>query len=355
MQKTGEVSLYKTNLVGAGRRYGLFALLFICALMVSFYISLSVPMKAYASDLTWNTAEGLGNLPGKTVGSGKMFLGEHNNSGYPDNFKIEFKYYDSEGNIQTWDSTCNLRKGKAYSVKIDIPVEFSDFKHWQVIGTGSLLSGESPSVWVVLMPVGKAGPVTFKTVSKTDGESDLGAQTSGGTGALTAKNGEVKEDTGSKEIAILRTNESESSDYGINENTGLKGGKTQKLASNRTSVKRQSQNSNVDNQSEGEAEDSKEIEGLEEDVDYLAPLRDELSKAVALGKKATIYWSAGTAIPRDIMLTLHDNPNLTLVFSYRYEHKNYVVTIPGKNVVIEENVPWYGPLNLYGRYGGKRN
>ena len=302
MQKTGEVSLYKTNFLGAGRRYGLFALLFICAIVVSFGIFVSSPMQAYASDLTWNTSEGLGNLNGKTVGSGKMFSGEHNNSSYPDNFKIEFKYYDSEGNIKTWDGTCNLRNGKNYSIKIDIPVEFSDFKHWQVIGTGNQLSGESPSVGVVLMPVGKAGPVTFKTVSAPSVKSE-------------AK------------------------------------GATDKLLMNRTSSLMTSGNSLLNgSNSSGNYENSES----EEDGDYLNPLREELSKAVALGKKATIYWSAGTALPRDIMLTLHDNPDLTLVFSYRYEHKNYVVTILGKNVVIEENVPWYGPLNLYGRYGGVR-
>lgn len=85
--------------------------------------------------------------------------------------------------------------------------------------------------------------------------------------------------------------------------------------------------------------------------DYLDDLRDLLKATIALGGEQTVYWDKGTALPYDIMKTLQDNPNITLVFSYTYLDKDYKVTLPGKNVKAFDTIPWYGPLYLYGTYG----
>ena len=87
------------------------------------------------------------------------------------------------------------------------------------------------------------------------------------------------------------------------------------------------------------------------EFNYLDPLEDLLDYAISLGGERTVYWRGGTALPSNIMKTLEENPQLTLVFSYTYEYKDYEVTIPGKKVKTDPKIPWYGPLYLYGHYG----
>lgn len=83
--------------------------------------------------------------------------------------------------------------------------------------------------------------------------------------------------------------------------------------------------------------------------------RDELSKklatAIALGGQQTIEMNDRNTLSYDVMKTLQDNPNLTLVLSYSYEGKDYNVTLPGYMVKADDSIPWYGPLYLYGKYG----
>ncbi len=87
------------------------------------------------------------------------------------------------------------------------------------------------------------------------------------------------------------------------------------------------------------------------EFNYLDPLEDLLDYAISLGGERTVYWREGTALPSNIMKTLEENPQLTLVFSYTYEYKDYEVTIPGKKVKTDPKIPWYGPLYLYSHYG----
>ena len=51
------------------------------------------------------------------------------------------------------------------------------------------------------------------------------------------------------------------------------------------------------------------------------------------------------------MKTLEDNPDITLVFSYTYEGRDYKVTIPGGSAKAFTDIPWYGPVYLYVTYG----
>lgn len=85
--------------------------------------------------------------------------------------------------------------------------------------------------------------------------------------------------------------------------------------------------------------------------DYLDALMKMLEEAKEAGGPQTIYWSEGTALPGPAMKFLSENPQITLVFSYTYQGLDYTVTLPGKNVKYDPNVPWCGPLYLYGLYG----
>ncbi len=85
--------------------------------------------------------------------------------------------------------------------------------------------------------------------------------------------------------------------------------------------------------------------------DYLGVLMEKIEEAIKAGGAQTIYWNEGTALPGPVMKLLQENPQITLVFSYTYEGLDYVVTLPGKYVKYDPNVPWCGPLYLYGLYG----
>ena len=47
-------------------------------------------------------------------------------------------------------------------------------------------------------------------------------------------------------------------------------------------------------------------------------LRQLLANAAASGKPQTVKWNKGTSLPADVILYLHNNPNLTLEFTYTY-------------------------------------
>lgn len=64
-----------------------------------------------------------------------------------------------------------------------------------------------------------------------------------------------------------------------------------------------------------------------------------------------MYWKKGTSLPADVMQMLHDNPKVTLVFSYTYKDVPYTLTIPGSAVVLNPAVQWYGPVYLNTLYG----
>lgn len=87
------------------------------------------------------------------------------------------------------------------------------------------------------------------------------------------------------------------------------------------------------------------------EANYFDELTTKLEEAIKAGGPQTIYWHEGTALPGPVMKLLSENPQITLIFSYTYEGLDYVVTLPGKYVKYDSNVPWCGPLYLYGLYG----
>ncbi len=110
-----------------------------------------------------------------------------------------------------------------------------------------------------------------------------------------------------------------------------------------------SSNSSASNTTEGAL--TSENSSVDTTKDYLDELTEKLEDAIKAGGAQTIYWNEGTALPGPVMKMLQENPQITLVFSYTYEGLDYVVTLPGKYVKYDPNVPWCGPLYLYGLYG----
>ena len=83
-------------------------------------------------------------------------------------------------------------------------------------------------------------------------------------------------------------------------------------------------------------------------------LRILLRNAAASGKEVTVSWNKGASLPYDVMKILQDNPKVTLVFSCTYLGNAYSFTIPGKSVIANPAIQWYGPLYLYPLYGNAK-
>ena len=83
---------------------------------------------------------------------------------------------------------------------------------------------------------------------------------------------------------------------------------------------------------------------------YLDDLSDKIEAMIALGGPKTIIWNDGNALTYNIMKLLEENPQITLVYSYSYDDVDYKVTIPGKYVKADTDIPWYGPLYLWANY-----
>ncbi len=64
----------------------------------------------------------------------------------------------------------------------------------------------------------------------------------------------------------------------------------------------------------------------------------------------TVRWSGVTTLSNSVMKELLAKKNVTLVMEYTYEGKDYVVTIPA-GAAVDNDIPWYGPLYLAGKYG----
>ncbi|MCR5279584.1 MAG: InlB B-repeat-containing protein [Lachnospiraceae bacterium] len=61
-----------------------------------------------------------------------------------------------------------------------------------------------------------------------------------------------------------------------------------------------------------------------------------------------INYSSGDSLPSNIMSAMKDSKNMTLVFTYEYQGKNYKVEITGEEAAryFDPTIPWYGPLWL---------
>lgn len=65
----------------------------------------------------------------------------------------------------------------------------------------------------------------------------------------------------------------------------------------------------------------------------------------------TLYIKDVTSLSLSVMKALRSNPNVNLDMTYTYKGIAFHVVIPAGTAVFDENIPWYGPLWLYAKYG----
>lgn len=83
-------------------------------------------------------------------------------------------------------------------------------------------------------------------------------------------------------------------------------------------------------------------------------LSSAIATAKVTGTPQTVYWNKGTSLPYDVMKTLHDNPMITLVFTYKYLGMDFNAVIPGSTAYATPAIQWYGPIYLYLLYGNTK-
>ncbi len=82
------------------------------------------------------------------------------------------------------------------------------------------------------------------------------------------------------------------------------------------------------------------LEILNETID------EAINEAIKEGTPQTLYLKGVTGLPITLMRKLKDNPQITLDMSYSYEGVDYHAVVPGKSVIVDDTIPWYGPLYL---------
>jgi LysM repeat protein len=114
--------------------------------------------------------------------------------------------------------------------------------------------------------------------------------------------------------------------------------------------KKQDNSGSEDEHSSSGSNNTKTPDGFEDLRELIVRAR---KASETTGKEQTVYWSKGTSLPYDVMKMLADNPKVTLVFSYKFQGYPFTVNIPGKNVIANPSIPWYGPVYLFLTYGNR--
>lgn len=95
----------------------------------------------------------------------------------------------------------------------------------------------------------------------------------------------------------------------------------------------------------------------EKSGNYLTPLEDKLAETVEVISSSpstepqTVTWDVGDSLPIGIMTILKDNPSISLLFDFEYEGVKHTVLIPAGEAFVDDDIEWYGPLWLLGKYG----
>ncbi len=90
---------------------------------------------------------------------------------------------------------------------------------------------------------------------------------------------------------------------------------------------------------------------------YIAPLMDNLNKILSEEKETpsdeptVVTWNLGDSLPLETMKALSKTTNTSLLFSFEYDGVAHTVMIPAGEAFVDEDIPWYGPLWLLGKYG----
>ena len=100
--------------------------------------------------------------------------------------------------------------------------------------------------------------------------------------------------------------------------------------------------------------DNEEGSSAPEETGYETFMND-LKTAAKKGTAQTLVLNWGTSLSLETMQILKDNPQLTLIFNFKWQGVDYSTTIGGgRTVYVDKNTPWYGPECLIGRYGATR-
>ncbi len=79
---------------------------------------------------------------------------------------------------------------------------------------------------------------------------------------------------------------------------------------------------------------------------------NELRAAAKKGTAQTLVLNWGNSLSYEAIQILKDNPQLTLIFNYKWRGVDYSTTIGGgRTVHVNKTIPWYGPECLTGLYG----
>ena len=240
------------------------------------------------------------------------------------------------------------------------------FKEWQVIRGGVTLSSTTTNpttfnietanveIKAIFEQNTSSGLHTITVTTEGSGRAsaDPTSAASGTNVTLTATanagNEFVRWDVTSNNIDINTTNNPATFSM-PNDNVSVKAVFRRSSSSSSTTQKSKDDSSKHDDDpTPSKPNNTKVPDGCDE---LRALLSNTIAAAKSTGKPQTVYWSKGTSLPADVMKTLHDNPNVTLVFSYTYQGVPITLTIPGSAVVLNPAVEWYGPAYLYALYG----
>ena len=107
----------------------------------------------------------------------------------------------------------------------------------------------------------------------------------------------------------------------------------------------------TDDESDNKKSDDNNDDTTPPDTGYETFMK-ELKAAAKKGTPQTLTLNWGNSISYEAMQILKDNPQLTLIFNYKWQGADYSTTIGGgRTVHANKAIPWYGPENLRGLYG----
>ncbi len=111
----------------------------------------------------------------------------------------------------------------------------------------------------------------------------------------------------------------------------------------------------IDNdESDKKSSDDNNDDTTPPDTGYETFMKD-LNAAAKKGTPQTLVLNWGNSLSYETMQILKDNPQLTLIFNFKWQGVDYSTTIGGgRTVYVDKNTPWYGPECLIGRYGATR-
>lgn len=93
------------------------------------------------------------------------------------------------------------------------------------------------------------------------------------------------------------------------------------------------------------------IAKLEKELDNLLQEIEIDTDSETESTEKTVEWNEGDSLPISVMQKLKDAEGVSLLFSFTYEGVEHKVMIPAGESFVDDDIEWYGPLWLLGKYG----